>query len=279
MIAIGLAAAAVIGVVLGALGGGGSILTVPVLVYIVGTPAVQATAYSLFVVGVTAAVGAVGHIRSGNVDLRTAALFAPPSLVAVFVTRRFLVPAIPDPVFHLGSLPVTRETLIMTLFALTMLVAAVSMIRGCKRCVTAGEKKMDPESAEGADRHSNPLFILIEGAVVGVITGIVGAGGGFLIIPALVLVGGLPMKRAVGTSLLIIAAKSLIGFSGDLGAATALDWGFLLPFTGFAVLGIIGGVFLARSIDGARLRPAFGWLVLGMGTFITVQQLVAATPL
>lgn len=279
MIVVGFAAAAVVGVVLGALGGGGSILTVPVLVYITGTPAVQATAYSLFVVGVTALVGAVGHIRSGNVDLRTAALFAPPSLLAVYLTRRFLVPAIPQQVFTLGSLPVTRDTVIMVLFAVTMLVAAVSMIRGCRRCVTAREENAETGAEDGAGRRHSPLFVLIEGTVVGVITGVVGAGGGFLIIPALVLVGGLPMKRAVGTSLVIIAAKSLIGFTGDLGAATALDWGFLLPFTGFAVLGIVAGVFLARSIDGARLRPAFGWLVLAMGTFITVQQVVAATPL
>jgi hypothetical protein len=217
------------------------------------------------------------------VDLRTAALFAPPSLLAVFGTRRFLVPAIPDPVFHVGSTAVPRDTLIMTLFALTMLVAAVSMIRGCRRCVTTRAESANAENehqtAPTEHRGEKPLFILVEGAVVGVITGIVGAGGGFLIIPALVLVGGLPMKRAVGTSLLIIAAKSLVGFTGDVGAATALDWGFLMRFTGFAVLGIIAGVYSARAVDGARLRPAFGWLVLGMGTFITVQQIVAVTSL
>jgi hypothetical protein len=264
-----------IGTVLGLLGGGGSILTVPVLVYLLAVPAVEATAYSLFVVGLAAAVGAVGYIRAGHVDLKVALVFALPSLVAVFLTRRFLVPAIPDPVFSVGDVAVARSTLIMVLFAVTMLLAAISMIRGCIRCVTRSEK----ESPASEEKPLSIPSILIEGAVVGTLTGLVGAGGGFLIIPALVLIGGLPMKQAVGTSLVIIAVKSLIGFAGDVAAATTLDWGFLLPFAGATVVGIIVGMVVSRLVESQKLRPVFGWFVLGMGAFITIEQVVAITAL
>ena len=302
MIAAGLAAAIVIGMVLGILGGGGSILTVPVLVYLVGLPAVQATAYSLFIVGLSAVVGAIGYIRAGSVNLRVAALFAVPSLVAVFLTRLFLVPAIPDPVATLGSVVVTRDVLIMTIFAVTMVLAALSMIRGCLRCATrgprhaaavrdeapVGRRAEDGLGAGGAAGHGAAAVredglqisfaaVALEGLIVGTLTGLVGAGGGFLIIPALVLIAGLPMKQAVGTSLVIIAAKSLIGFLGDIGATTAIDWGFLIPFTAVTALGIIVGMILTRRIESAKLRPAFGWFVLGMGAFITVQQVLATT--
>jgi uncharacterized protein len=274
MLVVGLISAAIIGMVLGTLGGGGSILTVPVLVYLLGVPAVEATAYSLFTVGVAALVGAGGYLRARQVDLRTALIFAPPSLVAVYLTRRFLIPAIPQQIVTLDRISVTRDTFILALFAVTMVLAAISMIRGCLVCA---RREADPH-AEPPGKQSL-MFVLVEGAVVGTITGLVGAGGGFLIIPALVLIGHLPMKKAVGTSLVIITAKSLVGFLGDLGAATALDWGFLLPFTGVAVIGIVAGMALSRSIDGSRLRPAFGWFVLAMGAFMTVQQVVAATGL
>lgn len=272
MVVVGMIAAVVIGMVLGTLGGGGSILTVPVLVYVVGLPAVQATAYSLFVVGLSAAVGAVGYVRAGHVNLRVAAVFAAPSLVAVFLTRRFFVPAIPDPVFSLGSTAVGKDALIMTLFAVTMLLAALSMIRGCLRCrVNAG-------AGGGGHRLSLPA-VALEGLVVGTITGLVGAGGGFLIIPALVLIGRLGMKEAVGTSLVIITVKSLIGFLGDIGAATSIDWMFLLPFTAMTALGIVAGMIATRRVESARLRPVFGWFVLGMGALITIQEVLVTTTL
>jgi len=275
MVFVGATAAIVVGMVLGLLGGGGSILTVPVLVYLVGIPAVQATAYSLFIVGVASSVGAVGYIRKGDVNLRIASAFAAPSLIAVFLTRRFLVPAIPDPVFSVGAFEISREMLIMVIFALTMLLAAVSMIRGCIRCVTRSE-----ESTPRAEHQ--PLSIpavALEGVVVGTLTGLVGAGGGFLIIPALVLIGGLPMRQAVGTSLVIIALKSLVGFTGDLTATTDIAWGFLLPITAATVAGILLGMAISRTVETAKLRPIFGWFVLGMGAFITIQQIVSASML
>lgn len=279
MVVAGMTAAVVIGMVLATLGGGGSILTVPVLVYVVGLPAVQATAYSLFVVGLSAAIGAMGYARAGHVNLRIAAVFAAPSLVAVFVTRRFVVPAIPDPVFSLGSVSVGKDALIMTIFAVTMLLAALSMIRGCLRCRTKPSTSRDDGTARRREHHLSLPVVALEGLVVGTITGLVGAGGGFLIIPALVLIGRLGMKEAVGTSLVIITVKSLIGFLGDVGASTAIDWGFLLLFTALTALGIVAGMIATRRVESARLRPVFGWFVLGMGALITIQQVLVTTTL
>ncbi len=279
MVVTGMIAAVVIGMLLGTLGGGGSILTVPVLVYVVGLPAVQATAYSLFVVGLSAAVGAVGYIRAGHVSIRVAAIFAAPSLVAVFLTRRFVVPAIPDPVFSLGSTAVGKDALIMTIFAVTMLLAALSMIRGCLSCRTEPATSDDGADARPREHRLSLPAVALEGLVVGTITGLVGAGGGFLIIPALVLIGRLDMKEAVGTSLVIITVKSLIGFLGDVGAATSIDWAFLLPFTAMTALGIIAGMIATRRVESARLRPVFGWFVLGMGALITIQEVLVTTTL
>ena len=226
IVIIGFAAAILIGVSLGLIGGGGSILTVPVLVYILGIDPVLATAYSLFVVGSTSLVGAGTYMKKGLVNYKTALVFAIPSFIAVFLTRKFLVPALPDPLFSIGEAMITKNIGIMVFFALIMLAASYSMIRGKKG-----------ESEEEEEVKFNLPMIALEGSVVGVITGIVGAGGGFLIIPALVLLAKLPMKMAVGTSLLIIAAKSLIGFLGDLSSQT-IDWQLLLIFTCLSIVGI-----------------------------------------
>jgi uncharacterized protein len=183
IVIIGFAAAILIGVSLGLIGGGGSILTVPVLVYILGIDPVLATAYSLFVVGSTSLVGAGTYMKKGLVNYKTALVFAIPSFIAVFLTRKFLVPALPDPLFSIGEAMITKNIGIMVFFALIMLAASYSMIRGKKG-----------ESEEEEEVKFNLPMIALEGSVVGVITGIVGAGGGFLIIPALVLLAKLPMK-------------------------------------------------------------------------------------
>lgn len=245
---------------LGIMGGGGSILTVPVLVYLLGVSPVLSTAYSLFIVGSTALVGAAGYFRRGLVALPTALVFLGPSLVAVFLTRRVLVPAIPYALFTVGHLLVTKDLLVLVAFALLMVAAATSMIWRT--------------AANGDPAASNYPLVLGIGAVVGTLTGFVGAGGGFLIIPALVLGARLPIQRAVGTSLAIIALNSLIGFAGDLGAGRAIDWAFLLGFLAFALTGIGLGTYLARFIPGARLKPAFGWFTLAMGTFILAKELL-----
>ncbi len=259
---IGFAAAVLIGVSLGLVGGGGSILTVPVLVYILGVDPVLATAYSLFVVGTTSLVGAGTLMGKGLVDYKTSVVFAIPSFVAVFLTRKFLMPWLPDPLFFIGESPVSKSVGIMVFFALVMLAASVSMIRN-KECV---------DCDKNPDVRLNLPMIALEGSVVGVITGIVGAGGGFLIIPALVLLARLPMKMAVGTSLLIIAAKSLIGFLGDV-ATQAIDWKMLLIFTGLSVAGIFLGNSLSKKIDEKALKTGFGWFVFVMGIYIIGMEL------
>jgi hypothetical protein len=264
---LGYFAAIFIGLSLGIMGGGGSILTVPVLVYLMGVSPVLSTAYSLFVVGSTSMVGASGYFRKGLVSLRTAVFFLLPSLVAVFLVRKVLMPAIPHELFRVGGILFTKDLLVLVAFAVLMVVAATSMIRGKQ-----AEEILDEELRD--KRAFNYPLILGIGLVVGTLTGFVGAGGGFLIIPALVLGARLPMKLAVGTSLAIIALNSLIGFGGDVSAGTPIAWRFLLSFLAFALVGIVLGTYLARFIPGAKLKPAFGWFTLAMGTFILLRELV-----
>jgi uncharacterized protein len=250
-----------IGIALGLIGGGGSILTVPVLVYLFSVDAVLATAYSLFIVGATSVVGSVSYFLKGLVNVKTALVFGVPSIVAVFLTRAYIVPAIPNEVFFIGDFMVTKSILLMLIFAVLMIFASYSMIQ------------KDKSKAEGSDEAQvfNYPLILIEGAVVGILTGLVGAGGGFLIIPALVILSKLPMKEAVGTSLVIIAAKSLIGFLGE-GGESEVNWIFLLSVTAFAIIGIFIGMALSKKIDGKKLKPAFGWFVLIMGIYIILKE-------
>lgn len=257
----GYTGALLIGVILGLIGGGGSILTVPILVYFLFINPVTATAYSLFVVGVSSLVGAVRNIQKGLVDFKTAIVFAIPAFIAVYIARKYLVPAISETVFTIGDFSVTKNIAIMLFFAMVMLVASISMIRN-KR----------PDSNEESEINYNYPLIIIEGALVGLVTGIVGAGGGFLIIPALVLLAKLPMKKAVATSLLIIAIKSLIGFIGDV-ENLEIDWSFLLVFTSISVIGIFLGIYLSNFIEGKKLKKGFGWFVLVMGIYIIYKEL------
>ena len=259
----GFSASILIGVSLGLIGGGGSILTLPVLVYLLGINPVTSTAYSLFVVGTTSLVGSVNYMRHRQVNYKAAAVFAVPSFLSVFLTRKFIVPAIPDPVFSSDTFTLSKNVAIMVFFALIMLAASYSMIR---------DKKTESNQPEALLTFNFPL-IAIEGLLVGILTGIVGAGGGFLIIPALVLLARLPMKMAVGTSLLIIAAKSLVGFLGDVGT-TRVDWPFLLGFTALSVLGIFLGTYLAKYVPGEKLKKAFGWFVLVMGVYIISREVL-----
>jgi uncharacterized membrane protein YfcA len=259
---IGYLTSILIGVALGLIGGGGSILTVPVLVYLFAIEPVIATAYSLFIVGLTSAVGTVGYFKKGLVNIKTAIVFGIPSIIAVFTTRALIVPAIPKEVFSIGEFIVTKNLLMMLLFAVIMIAASYSMIKK--------DKKIIEEKSE--EQKFNYPLILIEGAIVGVITGLVGAGGGFLIIPALVVLSKLPMKEAVGTSLVIIAAKSLIGFFGE-GGENVINWQFLLTISAFAIVGIFIGTALSKKIDGNKLKPAFGWFVLVMGIYIITKEL------
>jgi len=259
---LGYIASVLIGLSLGIIGGGGSILTVPVLLYLFGLDAVEATGYSLFIVGATSLVGSITYFKKGLVNIRTAIIFGIPSIVAVYFTRAYIIPWIPTEVFTVSGFTITKDILLMVVFAILMIFASFSMIKKDKKLIEDAEKQ----------KFNYPL-IFIEGTVVGILTGLVGAGGGFLIIPALVLLSKLPMKEAVGTSLAIIAAKSLIGFAGEKFPETGANWTLLLSVTAFAVLGILIGSILSKRIDGKKLKPAFGWFVLVMGIYILTKEL------
>ena len=256
----GFIASVFIGIFLGLIGGGGSILTVPVLVYLFHIEPVLATAYSLFIVGVTGAIGSGSYFLKGLVNIKTAIIFGIPSVIAVFLTRAYIVPAIPDEVLHVQQFILTKNMLLMLLFAVLMIIASYSMI-----------KKEKPVAESAAVQSFNYPLILIEGSIVGILTGLVGAGGGFLIIPALVLLSKLPMKEAVGTSLVIIAAKSLIGFLGEK-EISSIDWGFLVKVSAFAISGLFIGMALSKKISGEKLKPAFGWFVFIMGLYILIKE-------
>lgn len=267
MIILGFIAAIFIGVSLGLIGGGGSILTVPVMVYLMDIDPVLATSYSLFVVGITSLIGGVSKYFKRETDIKTFIIFGIPSVISVFLTRKFLVPAIPDEIVTIGKFHLTKPVFILVLFAVLMVLAAYSMIRN-------GKKDSSKEELSAPRKFNYPL-ILVEGLFVGLLTGLVGAGGGFLIIPALVILSKLPMKLAVGTSLLIIAAKSLIGFTGDISHYT-MDWKMLLIFTSMSVVGIFLGNNLSNKIDGEKLKKAFGWIVLVMGAYIIIHEIMSS---
>ena len=259
----GYLASILIGVALGLIGGGGSILTVPVLVYLFSVDAVLATAYSLFIVGTTSVFGSISYVIKGLVNVKTAIIFGIPAIVSVFLTRAFIVPAIPLEIIEIGNFMVTKSILLMLLFAALMIFASVGMIK---------KSKPSKEDKTQKQKFNYPL-ILVEGVFVGLLTGLVGAGGGFLIIPALVILSKLPMKQAVGTSLVIISAKSLIGFLGE-GNLAGLDWLLLAKVTAFAIIGIFIGMALSKRIDGAKLKPFFGWFVLVMGIYIILKETI-----
>lgn len=247
-----------IGFLLGLLGGGGSILSIPILVYLFRLDAVTASAYSLFIVGTTSFAGAVPKYRDHLVNIKTGFLFGIPSIITIFLTRRFIVPALPEVMLTVGETIVTKRLFLLGVFAVLMVLASVTMIRG-RREIHPSRKKY------------NTLLIVVEGTLIGLLTGLVGAGGGFLIIPALVLLTGLPMKTATGTSLFIIALNSLTGFLGDL-LTRPMDWSFLLTITAIAIVGVHFGNVLSRKIPSDKLKKGFGWFTLAMGCWILVKE-------
>ena len=262
MIIIGYTLALVMGITLGLLGGGGSILTVPILTYIMGISAVKATAYSLFIVGVGALFGSYKHFKNNNINIKIGLVFAVPAFISVYLTRKVLVPWVPQEVLTLGSFILTKDALILIVFAIVMILASFSMIKGRK------------ETAATKDKKFNYPLIILEGLIVGGITGFVGAGGGFVIVPALVILDGLEMKVAVGTSLFIICIKSLIGFLGDVQNNANLDWQLLGIFTSISIVGILIGAKLTDTIPSSKLKPFFGWFVLVMGVAMLLKELL-----
>ncbi|HEY0046588.1 MAG TPA: sulfite exporter TauE/SafE family protein [Flavobacterium sp.] len=258
---IGYACAVVIGLVLGLMGGGGSILTVPVLVYLMGYSPVTAAAYSLFIVGTTSTFGTLKNIRNNQVEIRTGLIYAVPSLIGVFVARKFIVPAIPHMLFENAHIAITKDIFLMVLFAIVMFFSGVSMLR----------RKPEEDSSEQEDRSQ--ILMLIKIFFAGILVGLVGAGGGFLFIPLLVYVAKLPIKKAIATSLLIIAINSLTGFTGDLDH-TVINWIFLFTFTLFSIIGIFAGMFLNKFVNDTNLTKGFGIFVLLMAVFIFVNEVL-----
>ncbi|SIT06156.1 sulfite exporter TauE/SafE family protein [Chryseobacterium gambrini] len=258
----GYLASVLIGISLGLIGGGGSILTVPVLVYLFGLDAFLATEYSLFIVGISSVVGSVSYFKKGLVNLKTALVFGIPSIISIFLTRNYIVPLIPDEVVTVGNFVVTKDILLLLIFAGLMILASYKMIQKTTDCVT-----------KASDLQKNSTLLAAgEGSVVGILTGLVGAGGGFMIIPALVNLLKTPMKVAIGTSLVIISLNSLIGFFSSMDAVK-IDWKLLATISSIAIVGIIIGSQLSKKIDGKKLKPAFGWFILVMGIYIVVKEL------
>ncbi len=256
---MGYVAALFIGISLGLIGGGGSILTVPVLVYLFAISPTLAISYSLFIVGFTSLVGAYNYYRKDLVNFRTVLLFGSASITTVFLTRKFIIPNLPEVFFRLGSFEVTHSLFVMVAFALLMAAASISMIRNKK-----------PHADVAAKRH--PQQLIIYGISIGLVTGFLGAGGGFLLIPALVLLMKLPMKEAIGTSLMIIALNSLIGFVGDIGLHET-DWKFLVIISAISIAGIFLGGYFNGKVNGEKLKKGFGWFVLSMGIYIIIKEL------
>jgi hypothetical protein len=256
---IGYLASILIGVSLGLIGSGGSILTVPLLVYFFHVAPLLATTYSLAIVGLSSIAGVISRLKQKLIDFKTIFIFGIPSIIGVFSSRKYLLPAIPEQIYGGAHFILTKSHFIMLFFATLMLIAALSMILGKNK-----------EEEEGV----LPVYgftLMLVGFCEGSLTGIVGAGGGFLIIPALVILAKLPMKKAIATSLIIISIKSLVGFSGDL-LHTAVDWSFLSKIILLATTGIITGNYLNKKMDGTKLKKGFGFFVLAMALIIFIEQ-------
>lgn len=262
---VGYTMALLIGITLGLIGGGGSILAVPVLAYLFHLDEKIATAYSLFIVGSAALVGSIRQNKIGNIDWRTAIVFGIPAIIGVWIIRHYVVPILPVVLLTIGDYALTRRMGMFGLFSGLMVLAAYTMLSNKER-----------KGGTGKIKYNYPL-IIIEGILVGGITGFVGAGGGFLIIPALVVLANLEIKKAIGTSLIIIAMKSLLGFLAGDALIMNVDWIFLGTFTSLAVVGIFLGIFIGQFINGKNLKKGFGYFIIVMAIIIFAMEFVFAT--
>lgn len=261
---VGYVASALVGVALGLTGGGGSIVTVPVLVYLFRIEPILATGYSLFIVGATSLAGGIKSAIDGTVHFRKAIIFSVPATIAIFVTRHYILPHIPESIWTINSFPVTRDMIMMTLFAVTMFVVSLRMI-----------KKGSNEGSAVAEESDQHIKTLVIGGVVGLLSGIIGAGGGFLIVPALIHFEKLPIRQAVATSLVIIAINSMAGFLGDINVSGPFDLSLVLTLSTLSISGVLLGGYLSRFIAGENLKAGFGWFTLAMAFFIFYKEVVA----
>lgn len=256
-------AALFMGLSLGAIGGGGSILIIPILVYLFQIDPMKATVYSLIVVGFTAFVGGVSYSKNGWVAPRKGIIFAAPSVISVFLTRAYLVPQLPDPIIQYENTQISQSVFTMILFSMLMLLASGSMIR-------AGNRKHVDEQAMSLIQIAKLIFV---GVLVGFLSGLLGAGGGFLIIPSLIFLGQLPMKKAIGTSLFIIAVNSIIGFMGQMRNPIVLDWKLILSLISISLIGMVVGARVSKKVSDQNLKKSFGYFVLIIGFAILSDQI------
>jgi uncharacterized membrane protein YfcA len=249
-----------IGLSLGLIGAGGSILTIPVFVYILKKDPVSSSVYSMFVVGISSMAGSVQSIFNKLVDFKAVLTFGIPSVIGVFIARKTIFPVIPDELFSIGSFVLSKDMLLMLCLSSLMFLAARRMLKPALK-----NKRVDHEDKQV------PISFVLRGLFVGIITGLLGIGGGFLIVPALYLLLNLPVKKAIGTALLIITINSLFGFLNSYGS-TEIEWHLLMKFSMGAVLGIIIGTRLAQRIPGDYLKKTFGWVILSMSFYIIYRQ-------
>jgi uncharacterized membrane protein YfcA len=261
-IILGFVGALLVGITLGLIGSGGSILSLPIFVYLFGLNPIIASAYSLFTVGITSLIGSIKNIKFKLIDFNTSLYFSLSAAISVYITRKYLINLIPEEIITIGNLLITKEKFLMLFFALLIYFAGIAMIK----------KRVDKSQNQRRKSKYDKVLILIEGAVVGVVTGLVGAGGGFIIIPVLVLFSKLNMKNAIATSLVIISIKSLIGFIGDI-ENHIIDWEFLIMFSLISILGIYIGQAIGLKIDGSKLKKGFGYFVIVVASCVVLKEI------
>ena len=257
---VGYTLAIFVGITLGLIGSGGSILSVPILVYVMHVEPILATAYSLFIVGITALFGGIQKAKQKLIDFKKVLLFGIPTVISVFITRKIIVPQIPEIITIFNGFYISKAVLIMVIFAVVMIFASIRMIKPLKVKIINN------------DVNLNYFRISVQGVFIGFVAGFVGAGGGFLIIPALVFMAKTPMKMAVGTSLFIIATQSIIGFLGDISANQIIDWKLITLFTTLSIIGIFIGNAISKKVNSEKLKTGFGWFVLLMGIYIIIKE-------
>lgn len=261
---IGYIGALFIGLVMGMTGSGGSILSIPILAYLFHLDEKTATAYSLFIVGFTAFFGGIRSLFANLVSFKAVIFLGIPAVIGVLLVRRIIIPVLPEMLFHIGEFEFTRRMLMFGLFSILMFIAAYTMLN---------KSKVNLANRSNQEFVFHPL-IVTEGFFLGLFMGLIGAGGGFLIVPALMFIAKLPIKQAMATSLVIVSFNSLIGFFlGDFMNATLfLDWNFLLVFTAISLVGILIGGLLSKSINSIKLKKYFGYFVIGMAVFMFIME-------
>jgi len=264
MFILGLIASFFMGTVLSFLGAGGSILTLPILVYLFQIDIIQATTYSLLLVGLTAVFGCVASFKDKLIDFKTGIIFGIPSIIGVVLARKIVLPFLPDQIL-VGNFILEKSFLIMILFAVLMLVASSLMIRDRKPVLSKTNNK---------NAYERNIIIILEGLIVGQLTGFVGAGGGFLIIPALVLLTGLSMNIAVATSLFIIAIKSLMGYLSDVIDGFQTDRMFVFYVCVFTLIGVFFGRILSKRVSDKQTKKLFGYMTLIISIIIIGEQII-----